>query len=457
MQSSESDELLAAEARVATAVGGFHSEDPQHEQFAEKTARGLRSLNFLQRIGDNELRRAAELMQVELYLPHEILGREGSVAGRVLIVIEGEVIATAQNEWGLPIEIMTHGAGQVLNEILLVDKEHQHSTTTATMKETLIFSFTRVDAAAMKKVAPNVYSIFKSRSEELLTARNTMGQNPMFAEMSPLRKHLLPEIVRPNVYRKLEVIVEKGETKPRHFFMITKGTVEVFVGRKKVRSIGPGQSFGEVSLVTSQPHSATVVVSEDGEVHTLECSRRDFRGLLVGEPAVLGAISLRVLGPNVSLESVLNTSIGRKYLEAFFEKEFAAENIDFLLAVSHFEAIDARIRKSVVEAIGLDPNDVTRRKNSLLLQQADLIYYKYIVPNASSQINLRSTVSDELAQRMHTANYSYDMFADAKREVMDLIASDNFARFRESSEFKQLLKEVGAYNYAKRFDAANEA
>ncbi|GBG30964.1 Regulator of G-protein signaling 14 [Hondaea fermentalgiana] len=449
-QSTESEELLATEARVNTVVAMAKSTDPSHDRFAERTARGLRSLPYLKMVGDNELRKVAELVQIDLYAPHTIIGKEGTPATRVHIIVEGEIVVTAKNQWGLAIELSVLNAGAVLNEVIILEKNHVHSTTSATTKETLVFSFNRVDAMAMKKVAPNVFRIFETMGQELLSARKAVTQISIFKQMSQLKQHLLQEILRPSVHRKTEVILERGEDTPRRFFIVVEGEAQVFVGRKLVRTIGSGEFFGEVSLVTSQPHSATVRVSEEGDVHTLECSREEFRNLLAGEPAVLAEISLRVLGRDVSLEDVLNVKMARQFLTSYAAKEFATENLEFWLAIERFKSIDTRIRKSVAVAVGLDPEDVKARKRDIMLQEADLIYYKYVVESASTQINLGSAVFEELRSRMKHAEYSFDMFDAAQDEIFDLISGDTFVRFKESYEFRKLLDAIGAYDYGPR-------
>jgi CRP/FNR family transcriptional regulator/CRP/FNR family cyclic AMP-dependent transcriptional regulator len=68
------------------------------------------------------------------------------------------------------------------------------------------------------------------------------------------------------------------------FFIIVDGFVRVAVGRENQPRLGPGQFFGEMSLLDGQPRSATVVA--DTAVRLLVIDRRDFWKLLKEVPTL---------------------------------------------------------------------------------------------------------------------------------------------------------------------------
>jgi CRP/FNR family cyclic AMP-dependent transcriptional regulator len=80
-----------------------------------------------------------------------------------------------------------------------------------------------------------------------------------------------------------KVLCQEG-TIGYEFYLILEGQAHVKRGNKKVTTLGPGQYFGELSLLDRQPRSATVVAGTDMSVLVL--GKREFSGLLDEVPAL---------------------------------------------------------------------------------------------------------------------------------------------------------------------------
>jgi len=78
-------------------------------------------------------------------------------------------------------------------------------------------------------------------------------------------------------------LVEEG-TVGREFFFIVEGTATVRQGGRKVATLGPGQYFGELSLLDRKPRSATVTA--DTDLVLLVLDQRRFNGLLDEMPTL---------------------------------------------------------------------------------------------------------------------------------------------------------------------------
>jgi CRP-like cAMP-binding protein len=74
------------------------------------------------------------------------------------------------------------------------------------------------------------------------------------------------------------------------FHLILDGTVTVLLGGGVRRALGPGDYFGEISLIDGKPRSATV--RPDGKVRTLSLPAWSFAPLLESHPTMARAMLL---------------------------------------------------------------------------------------------------------------------------------------------------------------------
>ena len=80
-----------------------------------------------------------------------------------------------------------------------------------------------------------------------------------------------------------KAIITEGEP-GREFIVLIDGTAEVERGGKKVASIGPGDFFGEISLISKTPRNATITTTSP--VRALVITDRAFRTLLDHSPQI---------------------------------------------------------------------------------------------------------------------------------------------------------------------------
>jgi CRP-like cAMP-binding protein len=70
----------------------------------------------------------------------------------------------------------------------------------------------------------------------------------------------------------------------REFFVLLEGEVDVVRDGERVKTLGPGEFFGELALISDVPRTATVTATSP--IRTLVVHARDFRRLLHDEPVV---------------------------------------------------------------------------------------------------------------------------------------------------------------------------
>jgi MFS family permease len=81
-------------------------------------------------------------------------------------------------------------------------------------------------------------------------------------------------------------LVAQGEM-GTNYFLLEAGCVDVVIDGKRVRRMGPGESFGEIALVRNMPRTATVTAVDRVDVLTIE--RTPFLEAVTGRPRTLEA------------------------------------------------------------------------------------------------------------------------------------------------------------------------
>lgn len=125
--------------------------------------------------------------------------------------------------------------------------------------------------------------LHKDKKAELIASA------PLFADCSKKELRLVAMLADEIDFRPGKVLTREG-TPGREFFVLLEGEVEVTRGGKRISTLGAGDFFGELALVSNIPRTATVTAITP--VRMLVVSGRDFRRLLHDEPTV----ATKVLG-----------------------------------------------------------------------------------------------------------------------------------------------------------------
>ena len=109
----------------------------------------------------------------------------------------------------------------------------------------------------------------------------------------------------------------------------------------------------------------------------------------------------------------------------FFFREFSSENLEFWHAVNKFKNWG---------------NQTDEQKKS-----ANKIWSLYLKEDAELMVNIGGEERQRVKQEVQEEKFHSRMFADAQEEILNLMRSDSFERFKKSDLWKNLLKEVGSY------------
>jgi CRP/FNR family cyclic AMP-dependent transcriptional regulator len=130
----------------------------------------------------------------------------------------------------------------------------------------------------------------------------TLRAVPLFSSLSDKDLKAILEIAK-------EVSLEAGHTILEQdasavgFHLILEGEADIEVSGRHVATFGPGDYFGEVSLIDGKPRTATVKTKTP--VHTLVVPSWSFNGLLDKYPAIAKELLLMLCGRLRNVEAMI--------------------------------------------------------------------------------------------------------------------------------------------------------
>jgi CRP-like cAMP-binding protein len=104
-----------------------------------------------------------------------------------------------------------------------------------------------------------------------------LGRVPIFANCTAEEISAIAGVSQESFFQPGQIIVTQG-TPGQAFYMITSGRVEILRDGVSLGAFGPGDFFGEMSLLDSAPRSATIRALDP--VSCLMLSSWDFKALL---------------------------------------------------------------------------------------------------------------------------------------------------------------------------------
>jgi CRP/FNR family transcriptional regulator, cyclic AMP receptor protein len=122
-----------------------------------------------------------------------------------------------------------------------------------------------------------------------------LSQVPLFSALSRRELALVARRAEDVVVPAGKVLVSEGET-GQQFFVIMSGTAKLTRRGRRIATLGPGDSFGELALLDKHPRNATAVAETPMELVVI--GQREFAGLIDDVPGfarkLLAAMAARL-------------------------------------------------------------------------------------------------------------------------------------------------------------------
>ena len=89
------------------------------------------------------------------------------------------------------------------------------------------------------------------------------------------------------------IIMSEGDVSNDRAYFIQSGNVEIYRDGNKIATLGAGDLFGELALITNEPRTATVKVSKNAEL--MQFGKEEFL-MLYKKSDLYDAIKFKILG-----------------------------------------------------------------------------------------------------------------------------------------------------------------
>jgi CRP-like cAMP-binding protein len=111
-----------------------------------------------------------------------------------------------------------------------------------------------------------------------------LADMPLFATLDDEERAKLAAVMREVRVDAGTALVEEG-TSAYELFVIEDGEVEVTKGGRRVRTLGPGDFFGEIGLLATGTRTASVTASTNGRIAAI--FNRELAGVEARHPDVV--------------------------------------------------------------------------------------------------------------------------------------------------------------------------
>jgi CRP-like cAMP-binding protein len=108
-------------------------------------------------------------------------------------------------------------------------------------------------------------------------------QVPLFSQCSKKELGDVASIADEIDLEEGKVLIREGD-RGREFFVLIEGKADVRKGTRKLNTMGVGDFFGEIALVSNSPRTATVTTTAPSRA--LVVNEQAFRGLLRRQPSI---------------------------------------------------------------------------------------------------------------------------------------------------------------------------
>jgi CRP-like cAMP-binding protein len=230
----------------------------------------------------------------------QVIIREGDPGRSFFIIVEGKVRIYKSGADGNEITLAHLGEGAFFGEMALLSGAPRTAHVIAE-EDTEILEVTDSVLRELATRYPQVISSLKNFYRQRLL-NNVMAISPLFKDFDPSQRKGIVEKFRMRQAAPGEKVIAEGKSSDG-LYVVLHGVMQVTVQQREIALLKEGEIFGEMSLLTRQPASATVAAQTNAIL--LRLPRDNFQELVVTHPQILALVSELTEQRKTAVEAIL--------------------------------------------------------------------------------------------------------------------------------------------------------
>lgn len=223
--------------------------------------------------------------------PGDAIIKEGDPGRSFFVIVEGKVRVFKRLADGQELQLAELGEGAFFGEMALLSGAAR-TAHVAALEDTELLEVTDAVLHEIVEKHPTVASSLKNFYRQRLI-NNVMAISPLFKDFDPSERKVIVERFRMRQGAAGEVFITEGKQSDG-LYVVLHGAVRVVKkgeGDKEIElaKLKEGELFGEMSLLTRAPASATV--SASGPCIVLKLPRENWQELMLTHPQILELVS----------------------------------------------------------------------------------------------------------------------------------------------------------------------
>nr|WP_240486580.1 cyclic nucleotide-binding domain-containing protein [Hyalangium minutum] len=211
---------------------------------------------------------------------------QGSHGDAFYVICEGSVrVFRYENGQRKDLAALTSGA--FFGEMALLSGAPRMAAVESAVDGTMLLEISAPVLAELSRQHPQLAKALKKFCRERMLT-NVMSHSALFEPFSRKDRRTLVEKFRAREVKKNEIIVREGE-RTDGLYVVLSGEVEARKGDQVLSRMKEGDLFGEISLLSKTPATATVMSTRHTSL--LRLPREDFDALILSHPQILVLIS----------------------------------------------------------------------------------------------------------------------------------------------------------------------